>query len=97
MISTPGLLHDRWFRPASTIAPLLLQALSSLLKQTLRGYFIPPRPEKKGPVEGQLGSAEFVEQRRASLERWLQQLAAHPVIGASDVRTLLMRPLMHVA
>jgi len=43
-------------------------------------------------VEGQLGSAEFVEQRRASLERWLQQLAAHPVIGASDVRNLLMRP-----
>ena len=72
--------------------PVLLQALSSLLKQSLRGYFIPPRPEKKGPVEGQLGSVDFVEQRRASLERWLQQLAAHPVIAASDVRSSLTRP-----
>ena len=64
-----------------------MQALSTLLKQTFRGYFIPPRPEKKGPVEGQIGSAEFVEQRRVALERWLQQLAAHPIIGASDVRS----------
>ena len=38
-------------------------------------------------MEGQIGSVDFVQQRRAALERWLQQLAAHPVIGASDVRT----------
>ena len=62
-----------------------MQALSTLLKQTHRGYFIPPRPEKNA-VEGQMASVEFVEQRRAALERWLQQLAAHPIIGASDVR-----------
>ena len=34
-----------------------------------------------------MASVEFVEQRRSALERWLQQLAAHPVIGASDVRS----------
>ena len=65
-----------------------LQALGGLLKQTHRGYFIPPRPEKNA-VEGQRGSPEFVEQRRAALEYWLQQLAFHPVIGASEVAILL--------
>ena len=68
------------------------QALGSLLKQTHRGYFIPPRPEKNA-VEGQRGSPDFVEQRRLALERWLQQLASHPVIGASDVSpTLPVKP-----
>lgn len=44
-------------------------------------------------MEGQRGSSDFVEQRRLALERWLQQLASHPVIGASDVSpTLPVKP-----
>lgn len=50
-----------------------------------RGYFVPPRPEKNA-VEGQRMSDAFVEERRASLQKYLQKLAAHPVIGPSEVR-----------
>lgn len=50
-----------------------------------RGYFVPPRPEKNA-VEGQRMSDAFVEERRASLQKYLQKLAAHPVIGQSEVR-----------
>lgn len=50
-----------------------------------RGYFIPPRPEKNA-VEGQRMSDAFVEERRAGLERYLRRLAAHPVVGTSEVR-----------
>lgn len=60
------------------------QALADLLKVTHRGYFIPPRPEKN-PVEGQRAQQEFVEQRRAALQHYLEQLAAHPVISRSEV------------
>ena len=63
------------------------QALHDLLKATHRGYIIPPRPEKN-TVEGQRASEEFVEARRANLQRYLNQLAAHPVIGQSQVDTL---------
>ena len=61
-----------------------VQALHDLLKATHRGYIIPPRPEKN-TVEGQRASEEFVEARRANLQRYLNQLAAHPVIGQSQV------------
>lgn len=64
------------------------QALADLLKVTHRGYFIPPRPEKN-PVEGQRAQQEFVEQRRAALQHYLEQLAAHPVISRSEVRLLV--------
>lgn len=55
------------------------------LQAKFRGYFVPPRPEKNA-VEGQRMSDNFVEERRASLQKYLQKLAAHPVIGPSDVR-----------
>ncbi|KAK9835396.1 hypothetical protein WJX81_006991 [Elliptochloris bilobata] len=58
-------------------------ALGDLLKATHRGYVIPPRPEKS-PVEGQRASADFVEARRAALEHYLHQLAAHPVLSRSQ-------------
>jgi hypothetical protein len=57
-----------------------------LLQAKFRGYFVPPRPEKNA-VEGQRMSDGFVEERRASLQKYLQKLAAHPVIGPSEVRT----------
>lgn len=56
----------------------------SLLQAKFRGYFVPPRPEKNA-VEGQRMSDGFVEERRASLQKYLQKLAAHPVIGPSEV------------
>ena len=62
-----------------------MQALSDVLKATHRGYFIPPRPEKN-TVEGQRASTDFLELRRSALERYLQQLATHPVISTSQVR-----------
>lgn len=61
---------------------LLLLLLGTQAK--FRGYFVPPRPEKNA-VEGQRMSDAFVEERRASLQKYLQKLAAHPVIGPSDV------------
>ena len=64
------------------------QALADLLKATHRGYFIPPRPEKN-TVEGQRASTDFLELRRVALERYLQQLATHPVLSASQVLTQL--------
>ena len=63
----------------------LLQALADMLKAQYRGFFLPPRPEKN-PVEGQRASEEFVEVRRAALEKYLNQLAAHPAVVRSEVR-----------
>ena len=63
----------------------LLQALADMLKGQYRGFFLPPRPEKN-PVEGQRASEEFVEIRRAALEKYLNQLAAHPAVVRSEVR-----------
>ena len=40
-------------------------------------------------MEGQRASEEFVEVRRVNLQRYLNQLAAHPVIGQSQVETLV--------
>ncbi len=54
-----------------------------LVQAKFRGYFVPPRPEKNA-VEGQRMSDAFVEERRASLQKYLQKLAAHPVIGPSE-------------
>ncbi|KAK9866902.1 hypothetical protein WJX84_001593 [Apatococcus fuscideae] len=59
-------------------------ALHDLLKSTHRGFFIPPRPEKN-TMEGQRAQPEFIELRRMALQRYLHQLAAHPVIGLSEV------------
>jgi PX domain len=93
--------HLTWALDTPSLPPahLLLPAWSSL-ERTLthsctwpplchqaqyRGYFIPPRPEKNA-VEGQRMSDAFVEERRAGLERYLRRLAAHPVVGTSEVR-----------
>jgi len=64
----------------------------------LRGYFLPPRPNKSA-VEGQLMADAFIEERRASLERYLQRLALHEAALKSEVcsraRCALMRtPLL---
>jgi hypothetical protein len=64
--------------------------LSDVLADSHRGYFIPQRPEKT-LMEGQLSAdKEFVEERRVQLERYLCQLAHHPVLRHSaELRTFL--------
>ena len=64
-----------------------MQALHELLKASHRGYIIPPRPEKN-TVEGQRASDDFVAGRKAAMQRYLNSLAAHPVIGESQVNYL---------
>ncbi|KAL5568853.1 hypothetical protein UlMin_025428 [Ulmus minor] len=59
-------------------------ALSDRLSESYRGFFIPVRPDK-GVVESQvMQMGQFVEQRRAALEKYLNKLAAHPVIRKSE-------------
>ncbi|KAK3827647.1 MAG: hypothetical protein J3Q66DRAFT_276193 [Benniella sp.] len=53
---------------------------------------LPPLPDKHrlGYVRGDRFSREFVEKRRASLERFLKKIAAHPVLQAKkQVRAFL--------
>jgi hypothetical protein len=61
-------------------------SLADLLTETHRGYFLHPRPDK-GALEAAAAGrseAEFVEMRRAELERYLRQLVAHPIAGRSE-------------
>ncbi|KAG2449349.1 hypothetical protein HYH02_005504 [Chlamydomonas schloesseri] len=64
-------------------------ALADLLKAKYRGYFVPPRPEKNA-VEGQRMTDAFVEERRLALERYLNKLARHPVLSASEELRLFL-------
>lgn len=58
-------------------------ALADLLAVTQRGYFVFPRPDKN-TLDQQLGKSDFVELRRAELERYLRKLAAHPVVARGE-------------
>jgi len=42
------------------------------------------RPDKNAAEGGVRQTDAFVEERRCTLERWLNRLAAHPAVGASD-------------
>lgn len=59
-------------------------ALSDRLAESYRGYFIPLRPDKSVVESQVMQKNEFVEQRRAALEKYLRRLAAHPVIRKSE-------------
>uniref|UniRef100_A0A672JK25 Sorting nexin 1b n=1 Tax=Salarias fasciatus TaxID=181472 RepID=A0A672JK25_SALFA len=69
------------------------------VKQSLHGCIIPPPPEKSvvGMTKVKVGmddpsSVEFVERRRAALERYLQRIVAHPtLLQDPDVREFLER------
>ncbi|GFR52609.1 hypothetical protein Agub_g15124, partial [Astrephomene gubernaculifera] len=63
--------------------------LAEILKERYRGFFVPPRPEKNA-VEGQRMTDAFVEERRLALERYLNKLARHPVICASEELRLFL-------
>ena len=63
------------------------------------GAIVPPLPEKHAAqvstlkVTGQAQSATFLEERRASLQRFLQQLATHPTLHtAADLQAFLEKP-----
>ncbi|KAK7117284.1 hypothetical protein R3I94_022748 [Phoxinus phoxinus] len=66
-------------------------------KHSQNGFIIPPPPEKSilGMTKVKVGkedpsSAEFVERRRASLERYLQRIVSHPsLLQDPDVREFL--------
>lgn len=59
-------------------------ALSDRLAEGYRGFFIPLRPDKSVVESQVMQKNEFVEQRRAALEKYLRRLAAHPTIRASE-------------
>ncbi|XP_010734028.2 sorting nexin-1 [Larimichthys crocea] len=69
------------------------------VKQSLQGCIIPPPPEKSvvGMTKVKVGmddpsSVEFVERRRAALERYLQRVVCHPsLLQDPDVREFLER------
>eukprot|EP00252_Welwitschia_mirabilis_P000520 TRINITY_DN10491_c0_g2_i1.p1 TRINITY_DN10491_c0_g2~~TRINITY_DN10491_c0_g2_i1.p1 ORF type:complete len:531 (-),score=130.03 TRINITY_DN10491_c0_g2_i1:46-1638(-) len=58
-------------------------ALSELLAQSYRGFFIPPRPDKNIVESQVMQKNEFIEQRRKALERYLGRLSAHPIMRTS--------------
>ncbi|XP_018621071.1 sorting nexin-1a [Scleropages formosus] len=68
-------------------------------KHSQNGYIVPPPPEKSilGMTKVKVGkedssSAEFVERRRAALERYLQRVVSHPsLLQDPDVREFLER------
>ncbi|PIN05541.1 Membrane coat complex Retromer, subunit VPS5/SNX1 [Handroanthus impetiginosus] len=59
-------------------------ALADRLAESYRGFFIPLRPDKSVVESQVMQKNEFVEQRRAALEKYLRRLAAHPVIRESE-------------
>ncbi|KAM6970145.1 sorting nexin-1a [Aplochiton taeniatus] len=68
-------------------------------KHSQSGFIVPPPPEKSivGMTKVKVGkedpsSAEFVERRRAALERYLQRIVCHPsLLQDPDVREFLER------
>uniref|UniRef100_A0A665W9E5 Sorting nexin 1b n=1 Tax=Echeneis naucrates TaxID=173247 RepID=A0A665W9E5_ECHNA len=69
------------------------------VKQSLHGCIVPPPPEKSvvGMTKVKVGmddpsSVEFVERRRAALERYIQRVVSHPsLLQDPDVREFLER------
>lgn len=57
---------------------------SQALSDALPGYFLPQRPHRN-QLKTRLASKEFLEDRRAGLERYLRRLCAHPVASSSQV------------
>ncbi|XP_072996548.1 sorting nexin 2B-like [Typha latifolia] len=65
--------------------------LADRLAESYRGFFIPTRPDKS-VVEGQvMQKHEFVEQRRAEIQKYLRRLAAHPAIGRGEELKAFLR------
>lgn len=65
--------------------------LADRLAENYRGYFIPPRPDKSVVESQVMQKQEFIEQRRAALEKYLGRLAAHPVLRRSEELRLFLQ------
>ncbi|KAL1825250.1 hypothetical protein DCAR_0313387 [Daucus carota subsp. sativus] len=65
--------------------------LSDRLSETYRGYFIPIRPDKSVVESQVMQKNEFVESRRAALEKYLGRLVEHPVIRKSEELRLFLQ------
>jgi hypothetical protein len=65
--------------------------LSDRLAESFRGFFIPPRPDKNVVESQVMQKHEFIENRRAALEKYLRRLAAHPVLRQSDELRLFLQ------
>ncbi|XP_041993308.1 sorting nexin 2B-like [Salvia splendens] len=67
-------------------------ALSDRLGESYRGFFIPLRPDKSVVESQVMQKNEFLEQRRAALEKYLRRLAAHPVLRNSEELRVFLEP-----
>ncbi|KAL8093716.1 hypothetical protein AgCh_035554 [Apium graveolens] len=65
--------------------------LSDRLSETYRGYFIPIRPDKSVVESQVMQKNEFVESRRAALEKYFGRLVEHPVIRRSEELRLFLQ------
>lgn len=65
--------------------------LADRLSEAYRGYFIPPRPDKSIVESQVMQKAEFIEQRRVALEKYLFRLAAHPILRRSNELRLFLQ------
>jgi len=59
-------------------------SLAKLLPQHLHGSFLPARPHRNA-IESARNTPDFVSERRMSLERYLNRLAAHKDVARSEV------------
>ncbi|MEW5304683.1 MAG: hypothetical protein WDW36_007276 [Sanguina aurantia] len=64
-------------------------ALADMLQELYPGYFVPPRPSRNA-LEGYRMTPKFIEDRRLSVERFLNRLALHPTIGHSQTFQLFL-------
>ncbi|GAB2274280.1 hypothetical protein Dimus_009046 [Dionaea muscipula] len=67
--------------------------LAVQLAESFRGCFVPSRPDKSLVESQVMHKQDFVENRRAALEKYLMKLAAHPVLRKSnELRVFLQVP-----
>ncbi|KAK6932964.1 Sorting nexin Vps5-like, C-terminal [Dillenia turbinata] len=58
--------------------------LADRLSENFRGFFVPVRPDKNVVESQMMKNEDFIDQRRAELEKYLCRLANHPVIKKSE-------------
>eukprot|EP00798_Chlamydomonas_sp_ICE-L_P022012 gene22012-29070_t len=63
--------------------------LADILQGFFPGCILPPRP-KRNVVEGRRMAPEFIETRRIALQRYLNRLGVHPIIGKSTALQLFL-------
>ncbi|KAL1915910.1 uncharacterized protein VTP21DRAFT_6298 [Calcarisporiella thermophila] len=78
-----------WFSQGTTTVRRRFQdfvTLYSLLSREFPAIVIPPLPEKHRMeyLTGDRFSSEFLERRRASLQRFLERISRHPVLQRTD-------------